>query len=121
MSAMLKIVYPGLPPKEFSPNSRCHWSTRSKVGLKVQADVTLLIMEQGWVPKNVLERAVVRFKYGLPDKRRRDLDNLIGASKPMLDALVGVVIQDDRVGAITLEHSWFNSPRKPETIIEVEA
>ena len=69
---------------------------------------------------SLLQQAVVRFKYGLPDKRRRDLDNLIAASKPYLDALVGLVIVDDSHRNITLEYSWFDSPKNPQTIIEVE-
>lgn len=115
---LLRIVYPGLPPREFSPNSRVHWSRRHAVGLDVGQDMVILMLEQGWsmVP---LEHAVVRFKIGLPDKRRRDLDNLIAACKPLLDALTGRVIKDDRIGAVDVEYSWFESPKNPQTIIEV--
>lgn len=117
---MLRIVYPDLPPKEFNPNSRAHWTAKHWASRLAMVDIHALLLEQGW-SSGPLERAVVRFKYGLPDKRRRDLDNMIAASKPLLDALVGVVIQDDRMGSVTLEHSWFQSPRNPQTIIEVEA
>jgi len=78
----------------------------------------ILMLEQGW-GMNPWKRAVVRFQYGLPDKRRRDLDNLIAASKPLLDALVGRVIRDDSVGAVELEYSTFSSPKNPVTVIEV--
>ena len=83
-------------------------------------DVQVLVLQaQGWKP--LLEHAKVRFRYGLPDKRRRDLDNLISASKPYLDALVGLVIVDDNHRNITLEYDWFDSPKRPVTIMEVEA
>ena len=115
----LQIVYPELPPREFSLNARVHWSRKYSVGIDVQNDIVLLLLEQGW-SMSPLERAVVRFKIGLPDKRRRDMDNLISACKPLLDALTGRVIFDDKIGAVDVEYSWFESPRKPQTIIEVE-
>ncbi|MAH47004.1 hypothetical protein CMI37_14350 [Candidatus Pacearchaeota archaeon] len=118
-SVILQIVYPGLPPKELSPNARVHWSRKHAVGIDVQNDIVLLLLEQGW-SKPPLERAVVRFKLGLPDKRRRDMDNLIASCKPLLDALSGRVIVDDRIGLIEVEYSWFESPGQPQVIIEIE-
>jgi len=90
-----------------------------KAGLKVNDTMAFLMMEQGVWDNAPLAHAVVRFKIGLPDKRRRDLDNLIAACKPLLDALTGRVIKDDRIGSVDLEYSCFASPNNPQTIIEV--
>ena len=47
------------------------------------------------------------------------MDNLIASSKAMLDALKGRVIDDDQITQVTVDYSWFESPREPQTIIEV--
>ena len=120
---MLTITIPYLPPAVLSPNSRLHWA--KKVGPKIQVknDVMILAKEAAQKePKGTypLERAVIRFKYGLPNKRVRDMDNLVAASKAMLDALKGIIIVDDNVGRIILERpEWFDSPKNPQTVIEV--
>ena len=66
-----------------------------------------------------LHKADIHVRFGLPDKRRRDMDNLIASSKAMLDALKGRVIDDDQITQVTVDYSWFESPREPQTIIEV--
>ena len=117
----LTLEYPGLPPKEFSPNYTGPWRKRWRAGVDAKNSIIALLSEQGWsmVP---LERAVVRFKIGLPDELVRDDDNLYAACKPFRDALVGRVIKNDHIGgSATFEYSWFDSPKKPCTIITVEA
>jgi Holliday junction resolvase RusA-like endonuclease len=113
---MIRIEYPALPPKEYSPNSRVHWRKRSVRGAIVKMDVALLVMEAGGDFNRPFNRATVKIMFGLPDKRRRDLDNLIAASKPILDALP---LADDNVRQVTVEYSWFESPRNPRTVIEI--
>ena len=114
----LRLVYPGLPPRELSPNSRLHWSRKVQPKQQVQGDLIALMVEQGWSMKP-LHKADIHVRFGLPDKRRRDMDNLIASSKAMLDALKGRVIDDDQITQVTVDYSWFESPRKPQTIIEV--
>jgi Holliday junction resolvase RusA-like endonuclease len=115
---VLRLVYPDLPPRELSPNSRMHWRRQVAPKQKVQADLVMLMAEQGW-PRKLLHHADIRIQFGLPDKRRRDLDNLIASSKAMLDALKGRVIDDDDIKQVDVDYSWFHSPKKPQTIIEV--
>jgi len=117
---MLSISLPYLPPKEFSPNSRVHWAQRYRAGQKVKDDVMALVLEQGW-QGDALEKANVKITWTFPDKRRRDLDNLLSATKPCLDSLVlAGVIQDDSMTHITLELVWHQG-EKAETMIEVSA
>ena len=117
---MLTIALPYLPPKEFNPNSRVHWSQRYRAGQKVKDDVMALVLEQGW-QGDALEKAKVKITWTFPDKRRRDLDNLLSATKPCLDSLVlAGVIQDDSMNHITLELAW-QQGKKAETMIEVSA
>ena len=79
-----------------------------------------LVLEQGWQGE-ALEKANVKITWTFPDKRRRDLDNLLSATKPCLDSLVlAGVIQDDSMNHITLELAW-QQGKKAETMIEVSA
>ncbi len=115
----MRIVLPYLPPKELSPNARLHWSKKQQAKHKMQDDVLALVKEQGWSGP-ALERAVVKFSWGMPDKRRRDLDNCLSSCKAALDAIVAAgVIVDDSWQNIKIEIEGFESPKKPMTIIEV--
>ena len=110
----------GLPDKLLSPNSRAHWS--KKLDAKNQAinDVIALVKEQGWNQKP-LERAVIRIAWGMPDKRARDLDNLLSSCKAHLDGLVHAgVIVDDSWQHVGIELWGFDSPKNPLTLIEVQ-
>ena len=118
---VLTISLPYLPPKELSPNSRLYFLDHGKKIAKnmVRDDIHMLVREQEW-KKDPLESAVVRFKWGLPDKRRRDMDNLLASCKTHLDALVkqGVLV-DDSWQHVELELGCFYSKGQPQTIIEV--
>lgn len=116
---MFRIVLNELPPREFSPNARLHWSVVRKVRERIADDIIALCREQDMTGMPYA-RAVVRFKVGIPDKRVRDLDNLIAACIPLLNAIKRIVIKDDNLRSIKLEYSWFESPKDPKTVIEVE-
>ena len=107
-SATISITYPALPPREFSRNSRVHWSVLHRVQDSVVDDVLLLLLEAGWQYHEPPERSVVSVEVVLPDRRRRDADNLITCCKPLLDALVKLrVIRDDCIGVIGFpRYSW---------------
>jgi hypothetical protein len=116
---MLTIKLDCLPPREFSPNSRVHWRTRHRAGVQAKNDVIALVLEQGWQGPALCD-AVVSIRWGLPTKRVVDWDNLVARSKPYLDALVDAgVLVGDSVRDYTPEYGWFQSPRKPVTIIAV--
>ena len=113
------ITLPYLPPQEFSGNFRGHWAIRYQAGEKVKTDVIALVREQT-TEQPRFKSALVDIAWGLPDRRRRDWDNLLAATKPVLDGLVAAnVIEDDSVRHINLRLSWFTSPRKPVCRITV--
>ena len=85
MPRSLNITLPWLPPKELSPNSRVHWSVKYKAAQEMKDDVLALILEQGWRGP-CFQHALVDVQFGMPDKRRRDIDNLLASMKPGLDA-----------------------------------
>lgn len=119
---MISFTYPDLPPKEFSRNSRVHWSTIHRVQDQVADDIYLLLRESGWTPGTPLDSAVVSIEFVVPDKRVRDADNLITSSKPIMDALVTHgVIKDDSLAVIGIpEYSYrYADDKKAVTNIRI--
>lgn len=114
------------PPKQLSPNARVGWREKAKVTAQYREDC-------GWLAKNAWltvglvappVRATVTFV--VPDRRKRDLDNLLAMLKPAWDGLVdaGVLEGDDSerfsVGEtnVLLHHDdvW---PYRPCVIVEL--
>ena len=119
----ISIELPYLPPKEFSRNSRVHWTALHRVKDQVYDDILITLLESGF-KKDVqpLDTATVTFTFYIPDKRNRDADNLITSAKPMLDGLVraGVIADDNLVTIGVPVYKWEMRPRKPGTRIVVE-
>ena len=108
-----------MPPKEFSPNSRAHHLTRHAAGIVARDEVIAGVLAAGY-DAGVLDAPLVDIQWGVPDKRRRDWDNLIAACKPFVDGLVKAgVLRDDSIRDYQPRYSWFDSPRKPRTEIRV--
>jgi len=102
---MIEITLP-FPPRGLSPNSRLGWRAKAQVVRLYREDV-------GWtaavkwtdarprgfgVARKPLEAPVeATVTFVVPDRRRRDLDNLLAMLKPAWDGLVdaGVLAGDD--------------------------
>ena len=115
----LRLVYSDLPPREYSPNSRCSWPTRYNAGARAVGDVIALVKEQGWagVP---LVGPVVKITWGLPTRGAIDWDNLVARTKPLVDGLVAAkVLAGDSVRDYQPAYHWEASPKHPYTLIEV--
>ena len=116
---VVKIELP-FPPRGVSPNSRLHW--RIKASLAAQYRETC-----GWIGKEALQehsmsypmqppvRAEVTFV--LPNRQRRDPDNLMAMLKPAWDGLVDAgLLQDDRVGMLRIEAPEVEYGGKPGAV-----
>ena len=96
MARLLVIEIEHLPYEELSPNARLHWS-------KVAAFRKVAREEIGWLAKAkwgqqpAMDLAELRYQFNLPDKRCRDVDNLIASCKAFQDGLIdaGVIVYDD--------------------------
>jgi len=116
---VLEIALPGLPPKEFSGNSRAYHFARHAAGVIARDEVIALVNVYGY-KHGTLDNPVVDVLWGLPDKRRRDWDNLIASTKPYIDGLVHAgVLKDDSVRDYQPRYAWFDSPKEPKTEIRV--
>ena len=107
---MLRIEIPGLPPRECSPNARVHWRVKADAAREFGSTVFYCAVDarnrtgepSKW--KN-LDHAKVSVTFMLPNKRRRDLDNLIASMKSGIDSLVRCgIITDDSAGHVKLSY-----------------
>lgn len=92
----MRITLP-FPSRLLSPNARCHW--RAKQSPKVAArEAGYFAALEVFSPGNDTPlTGDLRLTYHIhpPDKRRRDLDNLVAASKPALDGVCKALMVDD--------------------------
>jgi len=115
----LSITIPRLPSAVFGGNSRQHWRIRYRESLAVYDEVVALVKETGY-NEGMLVQPRMEIRWGIPDKRRRDFDNLVARTKPFIDGLVKAgVVGDDSIRDFVSDYGWFESPRKPMTLIKV--
>lgn len=83
----------GRPP---TPNSRRHWRSVAKDSAewKTRAWAEATLTRAGdWEP---IAACTMHVEFVVPDRRRRDLDNLIASTKPLTDGIVlsGLLVDD---------------------------
>ena len=91
----LTITIPGRPP---TPNSRRHWRTthRDNKVWKEAAYWSAIDATSEWEEDPLITKGTVAIEFVVPDRRRRDLDNLISSSKVLTDGIVAAgVLADD--------------------------
>lgn len=96
---MITLTLP-LPPRALSPNARGHWAAKSRAvkAYRHRAEMTARVN----VPPSRRAKwrsAEVRWTWYLPDRRRRDPDNLAASCKSLWDGLrdAGILADDDRL------------------------
>lgn len=115
--ALARVELPW-PPKDVSPNARGHWSKKAKA-VKAFRDAC------GWecVAQNVkrvdADAVHARITFHAPDRRPRDLDNMLASMKAGIDAVATTIGVDDSRWSITIARG---APLKTgAVIIELEA
>lgn len=89
------------PPRELSPNARCHYMQKHKAAKAYRLDCFYLAKEAGMAapadgPVNL------RIEFVPPDRRHRDWDNMLGSIKYLLDGLAEAIGVNDRRFTLTL-------------------
>ena len=89
----MKIILPW-PPKELSPNARLHWAEKAKL-VKIWRKV-------GWTETNISGVKItgtgmidLHITFNPPDKRRRDMDNMLSSAKSLLDGVADALGVND--------------------------
>lgn len=93
-STPINLIMPWPIMRELSPNWRGHWSGKAKAKKKLRAAWACSALEQG-ARRLMVEALTVRLVFVPPDKRARDLDNLLASCKAGLDGLADVLGVDD--------------------------
>lgn len=102
-AAVLRVKLPW-PGPDLSPNARAHWRKAAAAKKRYRAICALIARQQGAVVGCMLaERLRVCMTFVPPDRRRRDLDNLIAAMKSGLDGLADAMGVDDARFALSAE------------------
>ncbi|MBL4664995.1 MAG: RusA family crossover junction endodeoxyribonuclease, partial [Nitrospinaceae bacterium] len=88
------IVQLPYPPKELNPNHRIHWAKKAKITKSYKRECGYQCVLQGVGGINT-ETVRVTVRFYPPDNRKRDLDNVIAASKAAFDAVALHIGVDD--------------------------
>lgn len=97
VSNQMTVVCP-LPPRQLSPNSRCHWRTRHKHSKKYREEcrvacfTELVSRRRGDVD---WENARLQATFYYKDRRRRDRDNMAAMLKYSYDGIASALGVDD--------------------------
>ena len=120
---MIEVVINRLPNRILSPNARVHWRTRHKAGADDVEQVALLARAASFGVKGLpWDIAHIDIEWVSKDKRKRDIDNLLSASKYFIDSLRwGGIIVDDSAENVTYSLSYRISKEEgPKTIIRIK-
>lgn len=83
-----------LPPKELSPNSRCHYMAKANKAKKYRAAAFMVARAQPI--RKAWKEATIQATFYFKQNRRRDKDNLLAMLKNAFDGIAdaGVVAND---------------------------
>lgn len=98
---MTRIELPW-PPRSLWPNVavREHWTRKAKALKQYREDASLLCIIQR-VPR-MKAPVSARFTFCPPDKRARDLDNMLAATKAGIDSIAAHIGVDDQHWSMTI-------------------
>jgi crossover junction endodeoxyribonuclease RusA len=91
---MLTLTMPWPYMKPLSPNWRGHWAAKAKAKRQLREAWFYQALEQG-AQKIKADRLTVSLEFHMPDKRARDLDNMLACCKAGLDGLADALGVDD--------------------------
>lgn len=89
----MRVILPW-PTTDLSPNTRCHWAVKAKAKKAYRTLRAWEAQSQG-LGRIYAERLHVKITFVPPNRRARDLDNLLASIKSGLDGLCDVVGVDD--------------------------
>ena len=102
-SSPVELIFNSLPVG-VTLNGRQHWARRQAAAQDAHTLVRDAVDRLGGPPPVPHTGAGLHLVFFLPDRRRRDLDNLIGASKSYIDGLVrSGVLTDDSPDVVDLD------------------
>ena len=82
------------PHKSLSPNARIHWAPKAKLTASYRSECGWRARAQGVYPTDA-DRVRMTITFCPPDARRRDVQNMIGSVKALVDGLQDALGLDD--------------------------
>ncbi|OYQ41080.1 endodeoxyribonuclease RusA [Rhodoferax sp. TH121] len=94
---MVEVILPW-PPKGLSPNARLHWMAKSKQAKSYRMACFVLCIEAKLNQMALPESGAVTLdiEFIPPDRRARDLDNMLSSVKNGLDGIADALGVNDR-------------------------
>lgn len=83
------------PDRRLSPNARVHWSRRAKAVKLARQEALALAFEAGARRLRITGQPRIAMTFCPPDRRRRDMDNLIASMKAANDGIADALNVDD--------------------------
>ena len=86
-----------LPPRELSPNARCHWAVKSRATKSAKEIAFYEAKKAGITAKtHSWDKAFLQPIFTFSVNRKRDLDNLLASMKAQIDGIVaaGLMVND---------------------------
>ena len=83
------------PDRRLSPNARVHWSRRAKAVKLARQAALALAFEAGARKLRITGQPRIAMTFCPPDRRRRDMDNLIASMKAANDGIADALNVDD--------------------------
>lgn len=123
LSTEFKVIIPW-PPKELSPNARCHWAVKNRAKQRFQTHARIqmhncFVATVDKKPRWKAAKYSIRALCGKSRRVRPDEDNLIASLKPALDCLQTVgIVENDRGLSIAKSVEWIKTNAK-ESLVEL--
>ena len=91
---MTRPLYLDWPDKRLNPNARIHWLAKAQIVADARNAAFALARNVGFtIPPGPLQLNLIF--YPPPDKRRRDMDNVLASCKAALDGIFRACDVDD--------------------------
>lgn len=84
------------PPKELSPNARVHFRTKAAAAKAYREQSYWITKAADPAPFSATGGIGLRFDFHPPDRRRRDLDNMLASIKAGVDGIADALGVDDQ-------------------------
>ena len=122
---MITIELPW-PDKRLSPNARVHWRVKYKANVLARLEGKYAVIEaRKGNPLNVFGKfdmgkdLLAKYKFYPPDKRRRDIDNLLSQEKNYQDGVCEKLgVDDSRIKRTVLE--WGDVVKGGKVVLRLE-
>lgn len=101
------------PPSVLSPNARAHWREKARAAAKYRRDCCIVCQATG-VRALPWPGMQVHLVFCPPDRRPRDLDNMLASAKSALDGVADATGIDDSRWTYSMERG---SPCKGGAVI----